>query len=148
LCPPGKRHSSIIVSSVRLILHDGGVTTAGKDSSRRWFSTKKVFEELISSQTFSRGPEPGESVSRTDSSETSIRSREEIEGEIMSVISSAAKDLGSDFPSIHLCPKNETGVLNFLSKNPEFDGRGTVIAVFDSGIDPGAPGLKVFNFFF
>lgn len=67
---------------------------------------------------------------------------EEIEGEIMSVISASGLK-GSDFPSISLCPKNETGVLNWLSKNPEADGRGTVIAVFDSGIDPGAPGLKV-----
>jgi len=49
----------------------------------------------------------------------------------------------NDFPAIHLCPKNETGVLNFLAKNPESDGRGVVIAIFDSGVDPGAPGLRV-----
>lgn len=59
----------------------------------------------------------------------------------MSLTSATLKE--SDFPSIHLCPKNETGVLNFLSKNPDSDGRGITIAVFDSGVDPGAPGLKV-----
>ena len=40
-----------------------------------------------------------------------------------------------------LIPKRETGVLAFLKKHPEFDGRGTVIAVFDTGVDPAAAGL-------
>lgn len=41
-----------------------------------------------------------------------------------------------------LIPKRETGVLDFLKKHPEFDGRGTVIAVFDTGVDPAAAGLQ------
>lgn len=49
----------------------------------------------------------------------------------------------SEFPTISLCPKKETGVPTFLTKNPTFDGRGTIIAIFDSGVDPGAPGLRV-----
>lgn len=53
-------------------------------------------------------------------------------------------DLGTeDFPISSLVPKKETGVTNFLIKNPTYDGRNVTIAIFDSGVDPGAPGLKV-----
>jgi hypothetical protein len=37
------------------------------------------------------------------------------------------------FPCWALQPKKETGALAFLSKNPTYDGRGIVIAIFDSG---------------
>ncbi|XP_017768276.1 PREDICTED: tripeptidyl-peptidase 2 [Nicrophorus vespilloides] len=46
------------------------------------------------------------------------------------------------FPVWGLLPKKETGIISFLSKYEMFDGKDATIAIFDSGIDPGAPGLQ------
>ncbi|XP_027110305.2 tripeptidyl-peptidase 2 isoform X1 [Coffea arabica] len=42
-----------------------------------------------------------------------------------------------------LMPKKEIAADRFIEAHPNFDGRGVVIAIFDSGVDPAADGLQV-----
>lgn len=56
--------------------------------------------------------------------------------------SSAATCLANDFPTRGILPKEETGALRFLAEHPTFDGRGVVVAIFDTGVDPAAAGLQ------
>ncbi|XP_050387526.1 tripeptidyl-peptidase 2, partial [Argentina anserina] len=42
-----------------------------------------------------------------------------------------------------LMPKKEIAADRFIEAHPNYDGRGVVIAIFDSGVDPAAAGLQV-----
>jgi len=55
----------------------------------------------------------------------------------------------SSFLLLFLLLQQETEALAFLKKYDKYDGRGIVVAVLDTGVDPAADGLKVtFNFNF
>ena len=56
---------------------------------------------------------------------------------------SADPVVAAEFPVAGLVPKRETGVASLHQLYPELDGRGVTIAVFDSAVDPAAPGLQV-----
>ena len=48
------------------------------------------------------------------------------------------------FPVWALQPRAETGATSFLNKYPNYDGRGTVIAIFDSGNFLHLTGVNIF----
>lgn len=64
------------------------------------------------------------------------------------IFGQAMTSYDTSFPRDDLLPKKETGAISYLNKFPSYNGQGTVIAIFDSGVDPRAPGLQVILVFF
>jgi len=51
-------------------------------------------------------------------------------------------EVENSFPKTGILPKEETGSARFIEQHPEADGRGTIVAIFDSGVDPAAVDLQ------
>lgn len=59
----------------------------------------------------------------------------------MAMLVPAVALTGSEPPQ-NLQPKAATGADRFLADHPAFDGSDTIVAIFDTGVDPGALGLQ------
>lgn len=80
----------------------------------------------------------------------SVRVRTAAMSAVGAYIGGSSTDDGSlggtgGFPVWGLMPRRETGVVSFQRAQPAADGRGTLLAVLDSGIDPAVRGLQVLH---
>ncbi|KAJ1722431.1 hypothetical protein LPJ53_003157 [Coemansia erecta] len=61
----------------------------------------------------------------------------------MSSLKSTSTSPRTEFPTHGLLPRADTQAADFVRKHPKYDGRGAVVAILDTGIDPAAKGLQV-----
>lgn len=61
---------------------------------------------------------------------------------VFAVLFGVIHSVAGSFPLTGIMPKEEIGALRFLGAHPDYDGRGVKVAIFDTGVDPGAEGLQ------
>ncbi len=74
-----------------------------------------------------------------------LRGRKWIGWVLLAVLPGVTRAETADLATLQsrLIPKQEVGADAFVAEHPTYDGRGVVIAVFDTGVDPAAAGLSV-----
>jgi len=75
---------------------------------------------------------------------TRINGEDQLIGEPTPMANPGGKgETAMTFPTEGILPKQETGAAAFVAANGSWDGRGIKVAIFDTGVDPGAAGLQV-----